>query len=193
MPLEKQYDRAQVLETATLAFWRHGYEATSINDLVEETGLSRGSLYSAFDGKRGLFIECLTHYDLQYRSGFLDEVAKGKEPRAAILAVFEAAARPLEDSRLPKGCLVVNTASEVSPHDPEIRAIVNQSLSAVETFFKSKLTAARAEGSVSDATEPGAMAKLLLGLFLGLRVFMRSDMDRAAVNAVNNHVRALLT
>ena len=94
MPLEKQYDRKEVLEKATHAFWTHGYQATSISDLVEEAELSRGSLYAAFDGKRGLFVECLAHYDQQYRSEFLASIAEDQAPLDAIQAVFEAAARP---------------------------------------------------------------------------------------------------
>ena len=193
MPLEKQYDRTEVLENATHAFWKHGYEATSIADLVEKTGLSRGSLYDAFDGKRGLFLECLAHYDKQHRSDFLDEVAQDSRPRDAIVAVFEVAARPAKQTGLPPGCLIVNSALEVSPHDPEVRMLVNQSLSNVEAFFKSKISAALAEGSVSGAVDPEATAKLLLGLFLGLRVLVRSEMDQAAVSAVINHARTLLT
>lgn len=193
MPLEKQYDRIEVLENATHAFWKHGYEATSIADLVEKTGLSRGSLYDAFDGKRGLFLECLTYYDRHHRSDFLDEVAQDRRPRDAIVAVFEVAARPAKQTGLPPGCLIVNSALEVSPHDPEVRMLVNQSLSNVEAFFKSKISAALAEGSVSGAVDPEATAKLLLGLFLGLRVLVRSEMDQAAVSAVINHARTLLT
>lgn len=193
MPLEKQYDRIEVLEKATYAFWARGYEATSISDLVEEVGLNRSSLYTAFDGKRGLFIECLAYYDRQHRSGFLEKVSQDKKPHEAIMAVFEAAARPGNQTGLPPGCLLVNSALEVSPHDPEICGIVNKSLSMVEAFFKKKLSDARAEGFVSDAIDPKSTAKLLLGLFLGLRVLMRSEMDQTAVSAVINHARTVLS
>ena len=193
MPLEKQYDRKEVLEKATHAFWTHGYQATSISDLVEEAELSRGSLYAAFDGKRGLFVECLAHYDQQYRSEFLASIAEDQAPLDAIQAVFEAAARPARETELPPGCLLVNTALEVSPHDPEIRQIINKSLSKVEAFFEAKIIAARSEGIVSGAIDAQATAKLLLGLFLGLRVLMRSELDQTAVSAVIKHARALLT
>ncbi len=193
MPLEKQYDRIEVLEKATHVFWTRGYEATSISDLVEATRLNRGSLYTAFNGKRGLFIECLTHYDRRHRSEFLEKVSRERNSRDAILAVFEAAAHPAIQEGLPAGCLLVNSALEVSPHDPAIRTIINNSLSMVEAFFKNKICVAQAEGCVSDAIDPEAGAKLLLGLFLGLRVLTRSEMDQTAVSAMINHARIVLT
>lgn len=193
MPLEKQYDHAEVLDKATLAFWTNGYEATSINDLVKQTGLNRGSLYTAFDGKRGLFVECIAHYDRRHRHDFLDAVSRDLRPRDAILAVFEAAARPGHETGLPPGCLLVNSALEVSPHDPEIREIVNHSLAQVETFFRDKLVAAQADGSIPKIVDPSTLAKVLLGLFLGLRVLMPSELDGAAVSAVINQARKLLT
>jgi TetR/AcrR family transcriptional repressor of nem operon len=192
MPLTKQYDRTDVLERATLAFWRRGYEATSVSDLVEQTGLNRGSLYAAFDGKRGLFVECLAHYDSRHRLDFLDDVSKGMGPREAILAVFDAAARPAQESGLPPGCLLVNSALEVSPHDPEVRAIVNRSLSEVEAFFRDNVAAAQAGGTVSRDLDAGRSAKVLLGLFLGLRVIVRSGLEDGAAGAVVDQARAVL-
>lgn len=181
-----------MLEKATLAFWRRGYEATSISDLVEQTGLNRGSLYTAFDGKRGLFVECLAHYDSRHRLDFLDEVSKGKGPREAILAVFEAAARPSRETGLPPGCLLVNSALEVSPHDPEVREIVNRCLAEVEAFFRANVAAAQAEGSVARDLDAGRAAQVLLGLFLGLRVIVRSGLEDGAAGAVVDQARALL-
>ena len=193
VPIEKQYDRTEVLEKATLAFWTHGYEATSINDLVEQTGLNRGSLYTAFDGKRGLFVACLTHYDRRHRFEFLTEVSRGLEPRDAILAVFKAAARSGCETGQPPGCLLVNSALEVSPHDMEVREIVNQSLAQVEAFFREKIEAAQANGSILQVVDARSTAKVILGLFLGLRVLVRSELDDTAVSAVINHARELLT
>lgn len=190
MPLEKQYDRFEVLERATRAFWKHGYEATSINDLVEQTGLNRGSLYAAFDGKRGLFVECLAHYDARHRRDFLRSVLGDLGPRDAILAVFAAASR--NDTAHPAGCLMVNSALEVSPHDPEIREIVNQSLAQVEAFFRENIVAAQSDGSASQDLEAPTAARVLLGLFLGLRVLMRSQLDEAAVSAVIDQAQEVL-
>ena len=58
----KQFDRIDVLDRAMALFWRRGYEATSIQDLVDATGINRGSLYASFTSKKGLFLAVLDHY-----------------------------------------------------------------------------------------------------------------------------------
>ena len=193
MPLKRQYDRESVLERATIAFWSHGFETTSINDLVHETGLNRGSLYAAFDGKRGLFLECLAHYDGRLRLEFLDAVAQNRKPLDAMLTAFDKAARSAGETGLPPGCLLVNSALEVSPHDPQIKAFVNGALTGVKAFFARRIRAAQADGSISATLGPGQTAKVLLGLFLGLRAMVRTGLNEPAVGAVINQARSLLT
>ncbi len=182
MPWERKYDEAEVLERAMHAFWARGYEATSMADLVAATGINRGSIYAAFADKRGLFVRALRHYDRTRRAEFLDRLAARHGPRQAILATFAAAAGPPGDA--PPGCLMVNTALELSPHDPEIGAVVRESLDAVRAFFEDRTAAAQRAGAVPPGRDPAATAAALLGLFLGLRVLARSGADRAARNAV---------
>ena len=79
---------------------------------------------------------------------------------------------------------MVNTALEVSPHDPEIRALVKASLGKVEDFFFEMIEAAKSEGAVPRVLAPRTTAQALLGLFLGLRVLTRSGADTATLNAV---------
>ena len=190
MPWEKQYKESEVLERAMRAFWAHGYEATSINDLVQATGINRGSLYAAYADKRALFIEALRHYDRHYRIGYLESFAETYGPREAILAVFDGAAKAAFDSSTPGGCLLVNTALELSPHDPEIQSFVQTSLADVETFFRTRIEAAQKEGTVSSDARPAELAKSLLGLFLGLRVLTRSNPDRSTLDAVTKQAEA---
>lgn len=192
MPWEKKYVESDVVDQAMWAFWAHGYAATSVNDLVRETGINRGSLYAAFSDKRSLFLAALRAYDEQYREDFFLRVAAERPPREAIVAAFEGAARQSATGDVPAGCLMVNTALEVSPHDPEIRALVKASLGKVEDFFFEMIEAAKSEGAVPRVLAPRTTAQALLGLFLGLRVLTRSGADTATLNAVISQARRLL-
>src|SRR5687768_12471033 len=58
---KRQFDEETVLERATEVFWRRGFAATSVDDLVHATGLGRGSLYGAFGNKEALFIRVVDH------------------------------------------------------------------------------------------------------------------------------------
>lgn len=62
MARPKTFDHDQVLDRAVELFWRKGYEATSIQDLVEAMGIQRGSLYAAFGSKQDLFLAVLDRY-----------------------------------------------------------------------------------------------------------------------------------
>jgi TetR/AcrR family transcriptional repressor of nem operon len=161
MGRQRAYDSNTVVDQAMRAFWARGYEATSISDLVEATGINRASLYAGFDDKRGLFMASLRRYDERQRRGFLDRLAQDMAPRAAILAAFDAA-RTAPDAGQPGGCLLVNTALEVSPHDAEIRDFVQEALAGVELFFRDRIRAAQATG-----TTPRPRRRPFWGCFWG--------------------------
>ncbi len=192
MPWEKQYDRTDVVERAMQAFWANGYEGTSIGDLVAATGINRGSLYTAYEGKRSLFIAALRHYDGQLRSDCLERLASEHAPKDAIVAIFDAAARGTGKDVRPGGCLLVNTALELSPHDAEIAALVQANFDAIEAFFRDMLEQARRDGTVRNAVPARKCAKALLGLFLGLRVLARSNSDPSTLNAITFQARMML-
>jgi len=192
VPFEKQYNETEIVERAMRAFWAHGYEGTSIGDLVTATGINRGSLYSAYDGKRSLFIAALRHYDHIHRARFLENTTARFAPKEAIIAVFEAAAACVANNEQPGGCLQVNTALELSPHDPEIASLVQAGFNEVEAFFVSMIEDAQRNKTMRNSIEPKTTAKALLGLFLGLRVLARSNADKTTRDAVTSQVRMML-
>lgn len=193
MPWEKKYDDHEVLERAMMAFWARGYEATSVNDLVATMGLNRGSLYSAFGDKHALFLAALSHYDRTRRADYLNGLAARHRPKAAILAVFHGAAGNRGEGDIPAGCLLVNTALELSPHDPVVRAFVKASLAEVEDFFCQQIEAGREAGEIPDGWEARHCAQALLGLLLGLRVLTRGDIDPEACEAVVKQAESMLS
>jgi len=173
MGRQRAYDVDQVIDAALHAFWARGFEATSISDLVDVTGVNRASLYAGFGDKRGLFLACLQRYEARQREGTLARLAREMEPRAAILATFDIARAPAGDCGL-AGCFMINTALELSPHDPDIRDLVQQSFGRVEAFLRERITAAQAAGTIRPDLDPARTAQALLGLLIGLRVLMRS-------------------
>ena len=175
MPAPKQHDTNDFVDGAMRLFWSRGYEGTSINDLVDATGINRGSIYASFDGKRDIFLAALARYDDLYRARFLTALERRCTPKEAIVAAFRSAAGHDADGALPAGCLVVNSAVELSPHDPEIAAAVDLSLSALIGFFRSRVEAAKAAGEVRPDLDAEAATTTLYALFLGLRVMTRSN------------------
>jgi TetR/AcrR family transcriptional repressor of nem operon len=194
MPWKKSYNEAEVLDRAMQAFWVHGYEATSMSDLVSATGINRGSIYAAFSDKRTLFIRALRHYDKHHRMDFLTGIEKRHPPVEAIAAAFEnvIGGALKNEAAGRKGCLLVNTALELSPHDPEIDAIVRDSLTELELFFRTMIERGQAEGSIRRGLDPAATAQALLSLFLGLRVLTRSRPEKALLETIGEQARTML-
>ena len=59
MARPREFDISDALDRAMEAFWRHGYEATSMADLMEAMSLQKGSIYKAFNDKHSLFMAAL--------------------------------------------------------------------------------------------------------------------------------------
>lgn len=132
-------------ESKTIAamrrFWTHGFEATSIDDLVTATGWNRAAIYSAFGGKKGLFLACIE----AYRALVVTPAFTGVEAKDAGLAAIEAyfetliAAAAVEGLPGP-GCLIANLATEIAPHDEALLAVVEAHLRRLEAGFAGALT-----------------------------------------------------
>ena len=102
-------------------FWEHGYEATSIDDLVTATGVGRGAIYTEFGGKRDLFLACLDHYQVAAVTPGFDRVEAERANLDEIQQFLKARIGLAKQHGLPAiGCLVSNTVTELAAHDPEI-------------------------------------------------------------------------
>lgn len=179
MPAPKQHDTDAFIDRAMRVFWSRGYEGTSINDLVQATGVNRGSIYASFEGKRDIFLAALDRYDERYRARFLAGLAAAGSPREAILAAFRAAAEQVTTPESPAGCLIVNSAVELAPHDPEIAAAVTASLGELRAFFRQRIAEAQASGDIAPDLDAEATTTTLYALFLGLRVMSRASAPAA--------------
>ncbi len=134
MARPREFDETAVLDAAVHQFWLYGYEATSVRDLAQSMGMTGASLYNAFGDKRSLFRKALAHY---VAKSFGDRVSRFEQlpPRDAIVAFFdEIVDRSISDEDR-KGCLLINSALEVAPHDPEFQETIAGVLVEVEDFF----------------------------------------------------------
>lgn len=192
MPWVKQFDEAAVLEKAMQAFWARGYAATSVQDLVDGTGLNRGSLYASFGDKRGLFLRALAHYETHQRRAWLAALRRRHGPRGAILALFEGAVAAALADRARTGCFLINTAVELSAHDPEVAALVAKGLSETEAYFRELIVEGQGRGEIAPAADSAETARALLGLLTGLRVLARSRPERPLLEALADQAARLV-
>jgi TetR/AcrR family transcriptional regulator, transcriptional repressor for nem operon len=191
MARPREFDEGAVLDAAVLCFWRQGYEATSVRDLVEETGLTAASLYNAFGDKRSLYEKALNHY---VETSVADRIRRCEAlpPRRAIEVFFEEIVKRSLNDRDRKGCMLVNAALDVAPHDCAFREIVAEVLGAIEVFFLASLRAGQADGTITRSLAAETLAQNLLGVLMGIRVLARVRPERALLQGVVTPALALL-
>ena len=156
----------EVLTRAEQQFQRHGYHATSIQALVDCTGVGRGSIYQTFASKRGLYVNSLRRYigSLEQRFRALHDQPSS---RSAILSVFGS----LNETR--DGCFLVNASVELAPHDREIAQIVAEPLQEIEKVFVGLIEQGQATGELPPGVDPGLTAQGLLALYVAWCVLNR--------------------
>jgi len=191
MARPREFDEEKVLTLAVEQFWERGYEATSIRDLAHAMGLTTASVYNAFGDKRAVYRRALDFY---VERSFGDRVGRfeSKPPLLAIKAFFdEIIERSLSDIKR-KGCMLVNSALEVAPHDEEFQRVVAEVLVQVEGFFLRCVQRGQADGTISDRQNATHLAGVLLSTLLGIRVLARTRPEKDLLQGLIKPILGLL-
>lgn len=180
----KEFDEDKAIDGAVDCFWARGYEATSVRDLAEHMGIGGASLYNAYGGKRALFVTALERYANRSSRERIARLEAAGQPKQAIEAFLaEIIDRSLKD-RQRKGCLLVNSALDVAPHDAEIGKVVAGYLEEIRVFFQRNIEAGRRAGQVRRNVDAAGVSAHLLGVLLGIRVLARTRPDRTLLESV---------
>ena len=184
MARPKSFDREEVLERAMAVFWRQGYGATSVRDLVAATGLNPGSLYDTFDDKHGLFLESVTLYRRTVVARRLEKLEGPGPARDRIAAFFEDVIRfSLGEGRL-LGCLMTNSTIELAARDRDAAVAVAANFAEMEAAFRQVLHRAREAGEIAADRPVEDLARYLTSGLQGLRVMAKAQQEEAALRAV---------
>jgi TetR/AcrR family transcriptional regulator, transcriptional repressor for nem operon len=172
----KQFDRDEVLDHAMAAFWTRGYEGTSIDDLVQATGIGRGSLYGTFADKRQLFLAALDRYWNTVGMEMFAELSD-PDPRHAIERMFDALIRRASNPKFPRGCLFTNTSLECPSCGDEIARKIAENMGQQETAIYQVLRKAQADGTLNPTQDARALARFFLGVAWGINAVNKSVAD----------------
>ncbi|MEU9152366.1 helix-turn-helix domain-containing protein [Streptomyces sp. NPDC048417] len=193
MARTKEFDPDAALLSALELFWRRGYEATSMADLVEHLGIGRASLYATFGSKHDLYLKALERYQQDRLPPLLRNLSRPGPVLPAVRALVRQYAdeSATDDLRL-RGCMVTNTAAELAPHDPAAARSVERNWDGLETVLHSALARAQAQDELSAGRDPLALARTLLVLLQGLRVVGKASTDPARVRDAAEQALRLL-
>ncbi|GLX34084.1 TetR family transcriptional regulator [Streptomyces roseochromogenus] len=193
MARTKEFDPDAVLQSALDLFWRRGYEATSVSDLVEHLGIGRASIYATFGSKHDLYLKALDRYAESRDLTLLAELSRPGPALPAVRAVVRrfAAEAGAPQGRL-NGCFVTNTAAELASHDAAAARRVEAGWDRLETLLHSALVRAQGQGELAPDRDPRALSRLLLVLLQGVRIVGKACGDPARVRDAAEQALTLL-
>jgi len=185
MPRCREFDIDHALDQALNAFWLKGYEATSMTDLMAAMGLSKSSFYECFGSKREALLAALSRYSEREMAETRRHFSAAA-PVAVLLAewvrhsIDPAACRPSQRC----GCLIVNIAVELAPHDREIEDAVRHHLDLLTAFLAETIQRGNADGSIPSGFEPAHSADMLLNLIAGIQVLAKGGVETHRLAAI---------
>ncbi|KUN02430.1 TetR family transcriptional regulator [Streptomyces yokosukanensis] len=178
----RSFDRATALRKALMAFWAHGYEATSVSDLTRIMGIGAPSLYAAFGDKRTLFEEVVRVYADTYGAFGDRAIAEEATARAAVVRMLHEAAAAYTDPAHPYGCLIVHAATNCASPEVErpLRERRNANIAAVESRIRADLAA----GLLPAGTDAAALARHTGAMIQGMSQQARDGANREQLEAL---------
>lgn len=171
-PVEFEYN--DVLNNAMEQFWREGFEASSVQKLLDVTGINRGTLYNSFGDKDTFFKACLDHYNKLIAKD-LDASLNNADlaPWAAIEKYFDLTVLSVSNKQRAMGCLLVNSFCESINYDKDIQKIVRASFAVVRKALVKRLKEADKDGKLKKGVNAEFAADALMNALYGLRVNSR--------------------
>lgn len=182
MARTKEFDREHALERAMQVFWRQGYEATSLADLLEAMGIARQSLYDTFGDKHALFLAALARYD-ERAITLRPCLASTGSVRRAFRELFEGVIEESDQSKR-RGCMGINSTVELARRDPAVAKFIAARQRGLEEQFFRLLERARQSGEIAASKDTRGLARFLVGALQGLRVAATADPNSAALRDI---------
>lgn len=182
----REFDIDRALEAATQQFWAVGYEATSLQDLLKSMGLSKSSLYQTFGNKHELFVRCLDHYQQSMVDKLNEQLNSSDSVKQFIAKFLEGVIAEAKNSSGRKGCLLVNTANELSQRDTDIAKAVTDGTGNVAKLFQQAIELGKQKKEISVDTSTEHLVSYLITAISGLRTMIKAGAETSTLKPVTD-------
>ncbi|WP_080223040.1 TetR/AcrR family transcriptional regulator, partial [Salmonella enterica] len=170
----KVFDREAALDKAMTLFWQHGYEATSLADLVEATGAKAPTLYAEFTNKEGLFRAVLDRYITRFASKHEAQLfCEEKSVESALEDYFTEIAACFTSTDTPAGCFMINTSATLAASSRDIARTVKSRHAMQEQTLIQFLRQRQERGEIPAHCNPQALAEYINCILQGMSISAR--------------------
>jgi AcrR family transcriptional regulator len=177
----RTHDRDETLEKALQVFWQRGYHATSMNDLVEATGVAKPGLYADFGDKDHLFVTAVEHYLKTYGRQSVAGLEVELDARAAIEDYLLRVVDMVKVRGRPPGCFMVNSVSECATLDKDVARRIRAMRSEGRKTVRARLLRARDEGHLSADQDIDDLTEFIYGQTVAIANMARTGTDKATL------------
>lgn len=184
MARTKAFHEEAVLDKAVHLFWCKGYNATSMQDIVNTLQLSRSSLYETFGDKRALYLAALRQYQKKAAGAMIRMINETDDPKALIKSLYAQTIKESLADNLQKGCMMVNATVELSAADPDVAQIIRENDAAIEDAFYKAIKKGQKSGAVTTMHSARSLARFVFNTSVGLRVAAKSGKDKKALDDI---------
>lgn len=173
MARTKAFDEQETLRKAMTLFWKKGFHATSMQDLVETLGINRASLYDTYGDKETLYRKAVILYQEINQAHMQRFLYRHPDVTDGFRAFFlETIEQSLSDPDH-KGCFMVNTTTEMASQRPEFSDLVRRNQEAVEQLFIDYLAMGVTSGQLPSSLNAQATAAFFYSVNAGLMVMAK--------------------
>ncbi len=169
-----EFDENKVLSNAMEQFWREGYEASSVQKLLDCTGINRGTLYNSFGDKDTFFKSCVDQYNKTIDKQITATLKNGKlSAWNAIEAYFEESVLNVTSKHRTMGCLLVNSVCESINYDKDMRKVIRSSMAIVRKAIAVRVKEAHKARKVKKGISAEFATDAIINALYGIRVNSR--------------------
>jgi TetR/AcrR family transcriptional regulator, transcriptional repressor for nem operon len=171
MARTREYDRDDVLGKAVDLFWRQGYKASSVADVVQATGLNTASMYKEFGDKDGLFEEALEYYR-RHIIGPRTQILIDHPNLAGVELFLENVINGAKSGKY-KGCLMMNHLAQQHSVSRRAARQIGKFCGTMESLLAAALENAQMDGDVPADKDSTTLASFIMCSVHGLVLYGR--------------------
>lgn len=189
MARTKAFDTEEVLDRALRVFWRKGYEATSMRDLVDGMQINRASIYDTFGNKEALYLSALQRY--QRRNQCQVQRLLTQYPSSVREALDQLLENMIQDSigdPEKKGCFVVNATTSLANRNEAVNHMVSANEQRMAHVFEDLIVQGQAQGEIDTRRDARVLSSYIFSSLQGLRVLAMTNSDYSTLRQVKDTV-----
>jgi len=172
------FRREELTTKVTDLFWERGYHNLPLNEIAHETGLTRASLYNAFETKEALFLECIEYYFANSPGVILETYKAGDKVGPLFYKMFDQICIIRSEDKKNRGCLIVNVVSELTAKDRNLKAALLDMQARRKESVVNLIKQGANQNELPKDTDAEIMANVILAFMSGLSAFSKTGADK---------------